>query len=622
MSTVGRNRVGGLRPSQLLWTFGPGSVVDLPHLSVVVMGLDHWDVAHTALVKESRLLQSVKGVLGPQVQELRAAPLPPNAGGRIAPMSPEALIGVPVRTFPRWLRCSLCNLLAPADSGLFELKANPFRPDLTRYVHSQCQRATKPPTAVPARFLVACRGGHLSDFPWRWYVHRGNLACMGSLEFYEVGASLQTENLWVRCREEGCGANRSMAEAFGERASKELPRCPGAHAHLGTDVGGCNETLRAVLLGASNAWFPITRSALAIPDKRGALSKLIEDNWTTLQTVTSRELVAPVVTALRSAGVLPGAEKYSDEELWTAIESKRAGSGTGEETEPDLKIPEWEALTDPDPANDWPDFLITKTEVPPPFVNHFAEIRLVERLREVNALIGFTRVDPPEVVESDDKVDRAPLSIGPPNWVPATEVRGEGIFIRFSMQPLEKWLMQTAVKFREEELFAGHVAWRTARDLEPPAEAFPGILEVFLHTFAHVLIRELALECGYNMASIRERVYSSGYGEGPERAGVLVYTAAADSDGTLGGLVELGKPENLGRLVRQALWRAGLCSSDPLCAEHTPMSDRSLHAAACHACTFVPETSCEFGNRYLDRSLLVPTLATPDLSFFEAVTSL
>ena len=139
---------------------------------------------------------------------------------------------------------------------------------------------------------------------------------------------------------------------------------------------------------------------------------------------------------------------------------------------------------------------------------------------------------------------------------------------------------------------------------------------MLLHTVAHLLIRELALECGYNAASIRERIYADIEGEVPQ-AGILIYTAAADSDGTLGGLVDLGKPENLGRLLKQALSRAGICSSDPLCAEHDPEKDRSLHAAACHACSFVAETSCERGNRYIDRAFVVPTIEVADAAFFK-----
>jgi len=137
-----------------------------------------------------------------------------------------------------------------------------------------------------------------------------------------------------------------------------------------------------------------------------------------------------------------------------------------------------------------------------------------------------------------------------------------------------------------------------------------------LHTFAHLLLRELALECGYNAASIRERVYASKEGDEVVMASVLLYTAATDSDGTLGGLVELGKPDNLGRLMAQALDRTRICSSDPLCSEHLPEKDRSLRAAICHACSFAAETSCERGNRYLDRALLVPIVGHENAAFF------
>ena len=139
-----------------------------------------------------------------------------------------------------------------------------------------------------------------------------------------------------------------------------------------------------------------------------------------------------------------------------------------------------------------------------------------------------------------------------------------------------------------------------------------------LHSLSHLLIRELALECGYNAASIRERIYANTTGD-QNQAGILIYTAAADSDGTLGGLVDLGRPENLERLLEQALIRAKICSSDPLCSEHDAEKDRSLHGAACHACSFVAETSCERGNRYLDRSLLIPTIDCLDAAFFKTV---
>jgi MrfA Zn-binding domain len=188
--------------------------------------------------------------------------------------------------------------------------------------------------------------------------------------------------------------------------------------------------------------------------------------------------------------------------------------------------------------------------------------------------------------------------------------------VRFNSARLAAWLKRPAVRDRESLLLRGHKAFRAARKLTPTEANFPGILYVLLHSFAHIFIRELALESGYSAASVRERIYAAGHGEAPDVAGVLVYTAAPDSHGTLGGLVELGKPENLGRLIQQALERARICASDPLCAEHVPTHDRSLHGAACHACSFVAETSCEIGNRYLDRSILVPTLAGSELAFF------
>jgi hypothetical protein len=128
------------------------------------------------------------------------------------------------------------------------------------------------------------------------------------------------------------------------------------------------------------------------------------------------------------------------------------------------------------------------------------------------------------------------------------------------------------------------------------------------------------MEAGYSSASIRERIYADdGSGDAPPMAGLLLYTAAPDSEGTLGGLVSLGEPDRLGRLIRLALEQIRLCASDPLCGEHRPAQDgtSSLHGAACHACMFSPETSCERGNKYLDRGFLVQTIGGGNVPFFE-----
>ena len=602
--------VGQVRPSQLLWTYGPGALIDLPNLSVVTMGLDRWVTEYCPPVEEARLLAAVQRILGPQVQRLRIPPFIREEN--VDPLSAEGKIGVPVRPFPRWLRCVKCGLLAEYDSGLFEIKANLYRPEQTHFVHSDCEKG-KNSDAVPARFLLACRNGHLDDFPWHWFVHSGPADCKGTLRFFERGASLQTENLWVKC--DTCKAARSLVHAFGKDAKDNLPACRGRHPHLNS-YEECPEEPRTILLGATNGWFPITLSVLAIPLEKNQLEQLLSDGWTYFSDAESVDEVKAIVKTLIKSGGLPGIDKWDPQDVWRAIEDRRAGrTNTAVVSEGDIKEPEWNVLTSDTPPTEWPHFLSSKADVPEFYRAQLADVVLLERLREVNALIGYTRVEAPE--ESTDPDERPPmasLARTRPDWVPASEVHGEGIFIRFNESAVAAWEKQDTVQARSRMLEAGHRGWRNARELNPD-EGYPGIRYAMLHTFAHLLIRELAPECGYNAASIRERIYAKS-GSGVPMAGVLLYTAAADSDGTLGGLVELGKAESLGRLIEQALERATICSSDPLCSKHDPSVDRSLHAASCHACTFVAETSCERGNRYLDRALLIRTFEYENAAFF------
>ena len=614
---MSRTPVGEVRPSQLLWTYGPGALIDLPNLSVITLGIDQWDKDRCQPIEEARLLAAVRTILGPQVESLRMPPF--NKSDKVDVWSAEANIGVPVRPYPRWLRCVKCGLLSPYDTGLFEIKENRYRPEWTRFVHKGCtgsnnDQKARDADAVPARFLLACRNGHLDDFPWHFFVHGGKSTCAGTLRFYESGASLQTENLWVKCDQ--CGSSRNMAHAFGKAGKENLPSCRGRHPHIDHYDNECNEEARGVLLGATNSWFPITISALAIPLFRDPITQLVRDGWSYFEDVESVEEVGFTVKTLKKTGALTGIDKHSSESIWTVIQDIKLGKKQEAVSESDIKGPEWEVLTDPNPPTDWPHFLSKVVDVPQGFENKISSVLLLERLREVNALLGFTRVEAPE--ESADPEDQPPMADlckGVPEWVPASQVHGEGIFIRFDEQAIQNWLKLESVKIIDKKLFNGHRGWRLSRKLNPE-EGYPGIRYAMLHTIAHLLIRELALECGYNAASIRERIYAD---EEAIQAGILIYTAAADSDGTLGGLVDLGNPENLGRLLEQALNRAKICSSDPLCSEHDPEKDRSLHAAACHACSFVSETSCEKGNRYLDRALLVPTLDCTDAAFFENI---
>ncbi len=602
--------VGQVRPSQILWTYGPGALIDLPNLSVITMGLDYWRKERCTQIHEARLLNAVRRLVGPQVQELMMPPV--QREEMVDFRSAEAFVGVPVKPFPRWLRCVKCGLLAEYDSGLFEIRENLYRPEQTHFVHKNCQYGNNI-EAVPARFLVACSHGHVDDFPWRWFVHGGPSDCTGTLHFFERGASLQTENLWVKC--DGCGAARSLVHAFGKEGQENLPACRGRHPHL-NKFEECDETPRTILLGSTNGWFPVSLSVLAIPTEKNELAQLVSDAWSYFSDCESDAEVKMAQKIMAKANILPEIQSWDYQVIWKAIQDKKAHSETPVVIkEEDVKIPEWNVLISPNPPEDWPHFLSRKTTPPARYGDKICDVLLLERLRKVNALIGYTRIEAAnEFAAPEEQAPRAPLSKQSPTWVPACEVHGEGIFIRFNEDMIKQWEALPAVKKRDEMIRAGHNGWRIGHNL-PPDVGYPGIRYVLLHTIAHLIIREFALECGYNAASIQERIYAKADAEIP-MAGILLYTAASDSDGTLGGLVELGKADSLGRIFELALRRAAICSSDPLCSTHNPQEDRSLHAAACHACAFVAETSCESGNKYLDRALVISTFDCADAAFF------
>ena len=197
------NELGELRPSQLIFTFGVGALVDLPNLSALIMGLDDWDTRYSQEVEEDRLLAAIQKRLGGQVSKLYLPPIRQDDMER-DPAAPA--VGVPVVPFPRWLRCSICQTLATVESGVFKLLQDPYRPDHTEYVHLGCLKSQgrRPPSALSVRFLLACREGHLTDFPWVEFVHNGVVACRpATLTLREFGASGDASDIIVKCHAPG-----------------------------------------------------------------------------------------------------------------------------------------------------------------------------------------------------------------------------------------------------------------------------------------------------------------------------------------------------------------------------------------------------------------------------------
>ena len=603
-------------------SFGVGSLLDLPNFSAIVAGLDDWDETQQLELREERLLSSIRADRGLGLGYVRRLRSPPWMEETGSPFEQWAWVGVPVLPFPRWLRCTACNVLTTVDAGLFELSLE-YRPDRARYVHRNCTRAPgKAPSTVPARFVVACSAGHIDEFPWFEFVHstaggrcpKGN----GLLRAMDTGTGSRSTDLLVECTE--CGAKRLLTNAFNENAGAFLPQCRGRHAHLRRFDGNCDQQVRPLLLGASNSWFPAIRSVLSIPTSSDPLEQAIEECWGAIE-----DPAAPIdsIEALRFALArdprLAALKRQSVDAAWAAIGARRTRPAA-EEADVDVLAPEWAVFTVPQSAPESRDFRLGRPSRLPGFPG-IAEVVPVERVREVVALCGFTRIDGPDsglLEDLEGGVAFAPLARRQLDWLPAAEVRGEGIFVRFDEARVASWVQAVAGGEQLESIREAHQRWRRNRGFADLSYGWPGERYVLLHSLSHALIHELALECGYSAASVRERLYARDPRDSEEgaMAGILLYTSAPDAEGTLGGLVALADPAEFSRLLEAALRRVALCSADPMCACHRPTdAETTLHDAACHACLFLPETSCERSNRYLDRSVLTRTVAECGVEF-------
>lgn len=323
----------------------------------------------------------------------------------------------------------------------------------------------------------------------------------------------------------------------------------------------------------------------------------------------------------RGAGEL--FDQFSDDELFAAYQD-RFGIGSGEEEgeedeSGDLDIwryPEFKLLRET-PQDD--ELRASDPGVAAAIADHVDRVRSVTVLRETRVLRGFTRGRDGElkVAEGKAMLRRRPL---PPDkdWLPAYVVKGEGIYFELDRERLATWEARSDVQARAA-LIANQYGQVITDRGGSPRDISPRM--IMLHTFAHLLINELVFTCGYSSASLRERLYVS-HGGGRDMAGLLIYTAAGDSEGTMGGLVRMSRPERLQPVFEAALSDAHWCSTDPVCmdAGERGQGPDSCNLAACHGCALLPETSCEEFNRFLDRGLVIGTFDNPTLGFFSDLT--
>ncbi|MFF2086219.1 DrmB family protein [Nocardia sp. NPDC058176] len=577
-------KLGQARRSQLVTTYGVGAMIAVENESFIVAAHDSWGAHDAPKIFERRLAQ----LLG--VDHFR---LPP------AKDPDEAHDGVRVHRFPEYYSCSKCEQL---------LRFRKFNSPPNEAVCLDCGKEK----LVPSRFVVVCDNGHIDDFPyWEW-VHRGADRERGAgscaLSMRTVGASASLRAIRIRC---SCGVPEvSMEGAFSKRALQQIGyQCSGSRPWLsGGSTEGCDEEPKTMQRGSSSVWHPIVQSALSIPPWGEGVHALVEKHR-----LLGKEAEYVRIYLADRSGVLDQVGATIDDVLEVIAAADEADSSVSEDLPvvqrtSALRKQEYERLIRGNPEKhsaDWQPFVCEQprgdSSVLAPL--HLEQPMLVKRLREVRALAAFVRGELPSEADAENR--RCDLRDQSTEWLPAIEVTGEGVFVRLSESRLQEWESQQAVLARAESIRKHHRTVLQARARKssrsgPVPESHVTARQLLLHTLAHALIIEWSLDCGYSASALRERIYTD-----RDMAGILIFTATTDSAGSLGGLVAQGEPEKLELSVRSALSRAHWCSNDPLCMESDASGVESLNLAACHACVLLPETSCESMNSYLDRGLLV-----------------
>ena len=589
---------GQLRQSQVITTFGPGAMLDLPNYSVLVGGLDYWTGRGEEII-EPRLTAKLQALLG--VPSLKMYAPPPDQEDFTAPQT-----GISAWQFPEWF---ITQDTSSDQGSAVRSRMLVHRKALTRGKYIDLDRKKRP--VVPVRFVRACRGGHIGDIDWRGFVHGGPSTCMRQLWMDERGTSGDLSEVYVRCE---CKAEQNMIQAM-LLQNKALGPCDGSRPWLGPYTKEkCGEPNRLLIRTASNAYFPQLMSVISLPDRDETVKRAIDAAWEFLEEVEDLEQLK---YERKKAKVKAALEGLSDDEAFAEIQARRSGvteePKTVKQAELETLVASKEAMGNDKPGGNFLARNLPRNKWDQPWMKGIERVILVHRLREVVAQVGFTRFEAasPDIEgELEMGVRRAALA-REISWLPAVENKGEGIFLQFRKTELKSWLKRTEVQERGKQLIAGFDRWKT----EHPGthHEFPGLPYTMLHSFSHLLITAVSLECGYPASSIRERIYalpSVGYG-------VLLYTGTSDAEGTLGGLIEVGK--RIHEHVRKALEMGELCSNDPVCAQHQPENShehRFLHGASCHGCLLIAETSCEQHNDYLDRALVVRTVDNRGTEFF------
>lgn len=575
-----------IRSNTIVGTSGVGAVIDVGQESFVIPGITEWKQYQLRVIDLKRLSSRLHKILkGPKDDK------------------PSLM----VRRFPRAMFCDKCRRITMWKAALEKDNSEPACP------HEGCKG-----TLVSMRFVAACENGHLSDIGWPFWAHSGahsNRNCRAADKLrFEVDTKAGTgglASLVVRCAE--CKSWRSLEDIANKNIVKEtFTRCSGAQPWRFDQREECDADVVVLQRGATNLHYPVSISALDIPlpttespedhfadqiTSHSKFRKLVALMRST--TGSNEDFVAILVEAIGDA---IGCDYEVVRSVADAVVEGRAVGGKGiyEDESVDqaaLLKEEWKTLSEALSLGglESTTFVALSEELSPHSPNWLKRmvsgVLLVRRLREVRAYLGFQRVKP-----AMDKTVRPDVGGSEP-WVPAAEVFGEGIVLALNYETLEEWAKSLPAS--EAAALVELENKRLQENFWFLATVHP--IHLVLHSLSHLLLRRITFECGYSSSSLRERIY---FDNEARYAAVMIYTADADSEGSLGGLVRQGRKDRFASSIIEALDQGEWCSADPVCTETAGQGLGGFNHAACHACSLVSETSCISANTLLDRRML------------------
>lgn len=594
-----------IRPSQLVYQNGVGAMVDFPSQTLITASHKHWRQKLIS-IRDHRLEEKLN------VSEFR---LPGKAvendevDGRIS-----------FFRFPEWYFCSRCRDFKPIKVWVNDYQKK--SQEHNKHMHKKLLCLKCNSELVVSRLVGVCEHGHIDDFPWIQWAHsalEGENGTVCSQPELSLSSSIYSteglDNVVVKCKT--CTRERNLKGSLNDYINKI---CEGKHPWKESKEK-CDQKIKALLRGASSVYYPVTISSLIIPSQTSETENLIKnsDGFRNVQfylenissdTISEdfhKFVKKQIIDIVNQTGVI---ENHINDFIIDAFSSTK-------KTDIDDKAylyQEYKALKGeiiPD-IKTKKDFVCEHMDVARYKLPFIKQIGLVHKLREVRVQLGFSRLYPIENLNNLKDNKRFVSIQNESNWLPGMEVKGEGIFIEFDGLLLNEWIQNNHLVEARINLIRNKQGFS---EIDGPNEKInPKFM--FLHTLSHLLIKQLAIDSGYSISSIRERIYCSSDINGKEMQGILIYTASGDSEGTLGGLVRQGRHDYLPKIIDKAIHSADLCSNDPVCMLSQGQGRDSLNLAGCHACVLLPETSCVEFNCYLDRALLVGTYQDEDIGFF------